>query len=273
MVDLISALPPYLLSLAAICSFCLALYFFCKENLKIGASLSALFFLCVVLAYLPQTESIKAFSVDVRLRKSLDRADEVLNQLKELSIANAKVGYMTLAWGNRLDGPTTVEKRSAIATIDKQLADLKVSQDQRRELSNSTVKLVGLDLYMVYRDVMERLLEAKEHRMSSPAQAVPNEERITFSKNRNEWNHEVNHPFALESFDIREFLKFTTPKSMMPDDELSKANAFADKILHMYSESQSEGNYSKEAAEFIDRARSPTGINDMTREIFGYTFE
>jgi hypothetical protein len=273
MVDFVSALPPYLLSLAAICSFCLATYFFWQENLKIGAALSGLFFLCVVLAYLPQTESIQAFSVDVRLRRSLDRADDILAQLKEASIANAKTNYMTLAWGNRFDGPKAIEKRSIIAAIDKQLADLKVSQDQRRELSSTFVRLIGLDLYFTYKNVMERLVEAKEHRLPPLMSAASNQERTMFLKNRQEWNVEINRPYTLESFELREFLKFTTPKTMMTDDEISKANSFGDQIIAMYVASQSEANYSKEAAEFIDKSRELTGINDKTREVFGYTFE
>jgi hypothetical protein len=241
--------------------------------LKIGAALSGLFFLCVVLAYLPQTESIQAFSVDVRLRKSLDRADEILAQLKEASIANAKTNYMTLAWGNRFDGPKAIEKQSIIAAIDKQLADLKVGQDQRRELSHTFVRLIGLDLHFVYKNVMYRLVQAKEHRLPPLVPAAPNQERVTLSKNQAEWNAEISRPYTLESFELREQLKLTTPKTMMSDDEISKANAFADQIISMYVASQSEANYSKEAAELIDKSREPTGINDKTRELFGYTFE
>lgn len=54
----IDALPPYLLALGGPVCFAMALWFFWHESLKTAGALSALFFLCVVLAYLPQAESI-----------------------------------------------------------------------------------------------------------------------------------------------------------------------------------------------------------------------
>ena len=228
-----------------------------------------------MLAYLPQTESIQAFSVDVKLRKSLDRADEILAHIKELSKANAKMSYMTLAWGNRWDGPKAVEKRAIVADIDKQLVDSKISQDERRELSSAFVRLIGLDLYYVYKQVIDRLIEAKSHRLQ-PKPVNPtgdNREWITYQANVSEWNSEVNKPFTLESFDLRERLKITTPKAALSNQELTQAKAFSDQIVTMYADCQSEGNYTKETAEFIDRSRELKGINDKTREVFGYTFE
>jgi hypothetical protein len=275
MSDFFSASPPYLLSLAAAFCFCLAMYFFIRENLKIAATLSALFFLCVVLAYLPQTESIQAFSVDVKLRKSLDRADEIIAQIKELSKANAKMSYMTLAWGNRFDGPKATEKRAIVADIDKQLIDSKVSQDERRDLSSTFVRLIGLDLYYVYKQVMDRLIQAKTNRLQ-PKPINPtgdNREWMAYQTNLGAWNSEANQPFTLESFDLQERLKVATPKTILSDQELAQAKIFSDQIMTMYSACKAAGNYTKETAEFMDLSRELKGINDKTREVFGYTFE
>jgi hypothetical protein len=275
MSDFFSASPPYLLSIAAAVCFCLAMYFFIRENVKIAATLSALFFLCVVLAYLPQTESIQAFSVDVKLRKSLDRADEILAQIRELSKANAKMSYTTLAWGNRFDGPKATEKRAIVADIDKQLVDSRVSQDERRELSSTFVRLIGLDLYYVYKQVVDRLIQAKSQRLQPRPQnpTGENRERMVYQANLAEWNSEVNRPFTLESFDLQEQLKIATPKVILSDQELSQAKIFSDRILTMYSACKADGNYTKETAEFMDISRELKGINDKTREVFGYTFE
>ena len=87
---------------------------------------------------------------------------------------------------------------------------------------------------------MERLVQAKEHRLPPLMPAAPNQERVTFLNHQAEWNAELNRPYTLESFELREFLKFTNPKTMMSDVEISKANAFGDQIIGMYVASQSE---------------------------------
>src|SRR5260221_7132561 len=106
MKEFIDASPPYLLSIGAAVCLVLAVISCWQGRLKEAGILGAFFFLCVVLAYLPQTENIKAFAVEVKLRRTLDRAEEILARLKDLSLTNAKMSYMTVAWGNRLGAPS-----------------------------------------------------------------------------------------------------------------------------------------------------------------------
>src|SRR5690349_19489333 len=110
----IDALPPYLLAFGALICFGMALWFFWHESLKTAGALSALFFLCVVLAYLPQAESINAFAVNVRLKKNVDLAKDAIEQLRDLAKVNARVGYTTLAWGNRMGAPSAEEKKALL---------------------------------------------------------------------------------------------------------------------------------------------------------------
>ena len=95
--QIIDGSPPYLLALGATACIVLAIVFAWQDKLTAATLLSALFLVCVVLAYFPQLDSIKAFAVDVRLRRSLDRAEEILARLKDLSVISAKTSYMTLA--------------------------------------------------------------------------------------------------------------------------------------------------------------------------------
>ena len=99
--ELLQGLPPYLFATAAIVSFALAIYLALHDKKGAGALLGAMALVAALLAYLPQLDSLSAFAVNVKLRSSLDRADEILARLRNLTVGNAKLAYTSLAWGNR----------------------------------------------------------------------------------------------------------------------------------------------------------------------------
>jgi hypothetical protein len=101
--QIVEGSPPYLLSMAAAISFVSAVWLGWTNKVAAAALLSGLFLLCVVLAYFPQLDSITAFSVDVRLRKTLDRADETFDQDQEYLCFKCesylyKCGVLVIVW-------------------------------------------------------------------------------------------------------------------------------------------------------------------------------
>jgi hypothetical protein len=92
---LIEAAPPYLFSAGAIVCFALTILFAFRINgFKSATLFGTLFFICSVLAYFPKLDSVAAFSVNVKLHNNLDRAEEVIKKLKDITVANAKASYM-----------------------------------------------------------------------------------------------------------------------------------------------------------------------------------
>ncbi|MFZ3326640.1 MAG: hypothetical protein WA231_12405 [Methylocella sp.] len=112
----VDAAPPYLLSFAA--AVCLSLAVWCawRDSIKAGTLLSVLFLLCVMLAYFPQLDSLNAIGVNVKLRRNLDRAEEILAELRQLAVINAKTTYMEMAWGNRIGSPSAKDKQATCST-------------------------------------------------------------------------------------------------------------------------------------------------------------
>src|SRR5712692_8305586 len=144
---LVTASPPYLLGLvAAICLF-LAVIKALRDKIKSGVLLGSLFFVCVVLAYFPQLDSIQAFAIDVKLRKNLDRAEEILDRLKTLSLISAKSSYMAMAWNNRWGSPSARDKQALLDEVDDQLAQLKATPKEHRAIAEPYVQMIGVDLY------------------------------------------------------------------------------------------------------------------------------
>jgi hypothetical protein len=118
-----------------------------NERLASAGVLAGLFIAAAFLLYLPQLETFKAFAVEVRLRQSLDRAEEILGRLKGLAIISAKVSYMTLAWGNRIGSPSAKQKQAILDGVNEQLVALNVAKDERREIVRPLVRLIGVDMW------------------------------------------------------------------------------------------------------------------------------
>lgn len=119
------ASPPYLLSLAAVFCFFLAVWLAAYRNKIVAATLlGGLFFLCVMLAYFPKLDSITALGVNVKSRQTLDRAEEILTQLRQLAITNAKGVYLEMASVGRWGSPSARVKQAIIDATNERLVAL-----------------------------------------------------------------------------------------------------------------------------------------------------
>ena len=119
-----------------------------------------------MLAYFPQLDSLNAIGVNVKLRRSLDRAEKILAQLRQLAVINAKTTYMETAWGSRLGSPPAKDKQAMLDIVDGQLSALKVSDAERKEIARPFVEFIGIDLHNIYFRVFERLLMLKQQELT-----------------------------------------------------------------------------------------------------------
>lgn len=134
-----------------------------------SAGVLAVFLASAFLLYVPYLETFKAFAVEVRLRQSLDRAEEIIGRLKELSVSSAKVSYMTIAWGNRMGTPSAKDRQAILDGVDAQLSALKVDSSERQKIAEPLIRLIGVDLYNVYFQVLDRFLMWKQRASASTA--------------------------------------------------------------------------------------------------------
>jgi hypothetical protein len=156
--DRMKDLLPFVIAAMAMVSLICAIYKAMNQRNGSAITLATIFFLSTLLFYLPQLETLKALGIDVRLRNTLDRAEEIIGRLKTLAQANAKVTYMTIAWGNRLGSPSAADKQRVLDETDAQLQALKVDEVERKAIAKPLVDLIGVDLYTAYAHVMDRLV-------------------------------------------------------------------------------------------------------------------
>jgi hypothetical protein len=89
----------YVAAAFAMLSFACAIYQGMNEKNGSAAVLGGIAVASTLLVFFPRLEVFKAFGVEARLSQTLDRAQEILQELQRLSIISARTSYMTMAWG------------------------------------------------------------------------------------------------------------------------------------------------------------------------------
>jgi hypothetical protein len=258
-------LPPYLFAAAAAVAFAFAVFLLLHDRKGAASILGAMALVAALLAYLPQLDSLSAFAVNVKLRNSLDRADEILAKLRDLSIVNAKFAYTILAWGNRLGTPRAIEKQRLLDEMDEQLSEMKVSNDERAELKRNYVRFIAFDFYQMYAGAIDyalnRGMEAAQAKVQSESTDANKTVAQQFSVRMNDWRLKRARP-SLEQMPVdgfRKLLHDNMPLDTFSTEQTQQLTKIADQIADLFEASRQKGGYTKEAAEFYDKYNDGLG--------------
>ncbi|WP_441228113.1 hypothetical protein AB7813_12645 [Tardiphaga sp. 20_F10_N6_6] len=126
--------------IASVGALILSAYEGLNQRVTSATFLGALGVVCTFMLFMPKLEVFKVWGIEARLVKTLDRAEEILAKLRRLSLISAKSTAMNLAWGNRMATPPAKEKQSILDEMDAQLAELKVSPEDRKPLQRHTFR-------------------------------------------------------------------------------------------------------------------------------------
>lgn len=133
------------LVLAAIVSFAAAVYLAIGDKVAAGTLMAGLFIVCVLLHYIPEMESIKAFSIEAKMRARLSEADELLKKLKTAALVSGKLTYHTLGWQSRMGHPVRIKQRLA-DEVDAYLKSMDIPDDDVRSIKQSYLDFLLFDL-------------------------------------------------------------------------------------------------------------------------------
>jgi hypothetical protein len=269
--------PPYLFALAAATCFVLMIVFAFKDKLKAATLLATVFFVSVILGYFPQLDSIAAFSINVKLHNNLERAEEILKQLRDLAALNAKSSYFAMTWNNLWGRPSAKDKQTILDEIDQQLTALKVTEEERHAMTRQYVQLIGVELYGIFASVIERYIQWKEDHLPK---GTPNEiaEARQFTNSVAKWRSSAYLEGSISKFsnlDLMARLQAVTPNDVLDANEKKKTQQFADEIVQLYTGCKTKGGYTREAAQFVDTYGVGTGgivgTDKKLTEVFGVT--
>jgi hypothetical protein len=273
MLRVIESAPPYLFAICAATCFGLTILFaFRKNGIKVSTLFGALFFLSAVLAYFPQLDSIAAFSINVKLHNNLNRAEELISKIREISIVNAETSYMTFTWGNRFGGPYAKDKQKILDGFNEVLTELNVGSDDRQALADQYVRMIGFDLYQLYLGVVDNYLQWKQQHFDI-GNPDSNENLQKLVAAIAEWRTFVRPTnLRLEDFKFDLSIEKAIPTKILDEAEITRASDFAKSISTLYDGCRKKGGYTTEAALFVDTygpASGSGGVNRKVEEVFG----
>jgi len=260
----------------AIVSLILALYEGFNQRVGSAAFLGALFVACTFMVFLPKLEVFKAWGVEARLTKTLDRADEILAKLRRLSLISAKASYMNAAWSNRMGSPSTGDKQAILDEVDQQLGDLNVSKAERDTITEPFVQMIGFDLYQNFARVIQgygapklKVLNAR----AAASQKSEDQQAVTDHSTRiTAWTKRTQNPdlfSRLKTYSFKDELDREMPNEtewLSPSEHVI-AEKFKNQVLSLFEACRKKGGYTPETAAFMDRF--PAEREQVVMELFG----
>ncbi len=234
-----------------------------NEKTGSATALGVVFVVCGVFLFLSQIKAFKVWEVQVELRETLDRAEEIIGRVRKLASISARASYLTIAWGNRMGTPPAREKQAVLDEIDNQLAELKVSPEELANIRRPFVKMVRLDFFFLFQGVLRQYativateLTAYVHKATdaSAASAVV----MRHSELITAWTKRTlkEDPSAdLEKESLEDALNDYVPKSgeWLNDKELAVMQRFKTEIVRLNADCEKKGGYTPEAVTYYDR--------------------
>jgi hypothetical protein len=228
-----------------------------------ATALGTVFVVCGVFLFLSQIKTFKVWEVQVELRETLDRAEEIIGRVRKLASISARATYLTIAWGNRFGTPPAREKQAILDEIDNQLVELKVSPKDLAEIQRPFVKMVRLDFAFLFQGVLREYatilnseLVAAVHKATDPSVAsaavMRHSDLITAWSKRTQ---KEDLSADLEKQSLEDVLNDYMPKSgeWLSDKELPVMQRFKTEIVRLNADCEKKGGYTSEAVTYYDR--------------------
>ncbi|QQO19445.1 hypothetical protein JJB98_05780 [Bradyrhizobium diazoefficiens] len=245
-----------------ICSLILAVYQLWNEKFISAAGLGVAFAVCGIVVYLSQIKTFKVWQIEVELRETLDRAEEIIGRVRKLAAISARASYLTIAWGNRLGTPAATEKQAVLDDIDAQLVELKVTPDERAIIIRPWLKMIKADFFFLFTRVIRGIAPLKNKELVAAIHATTTQEAtdasLAHSNLITPWSKKTNADFKamdrLENKSLSAVIEEWMPErgGWLSDKELAAVDVFKKEILKQASESEKKGGYTREAAEYFD---------------------
>ena len=247
----------YFLAAMAMFALLCAVYEAMNQRLASSGVLAGIFVAAALLMYLPQMGTFKAFGVEATLiQQKLDRAEEILEKMKQLSIASAKSAYLGLAWSSRIGGIEPRKKQEVLDLISDQLRTIGISDDDRRDIARPHVELIGYDLYFVFLNVARAAVSQYVQMLSANGGTIdtPKTQLIREWQNKMVWTgFEPIEPSLKDGKSFAAYLKTQIVPSIVKSAANDKLMQFADIIGGIYSVCRDRGGYTVDAIAFLDK--------------------
>lgn len=251
-----------------VCSLILAVFQAWNGKMTSAAGLGLAFAVCAMVLFLSQIKTLKVWQVEVELRETLDRAEEIIGRVRKLAAISARASYLTIAWGNRLGTPTAKEKQAVLDDIDAQLTELKVTPEERAVIVRPLVQIIRADFFFLFTRVVREFATLKASDLTAKIHATHSQEANDASMAHSElitpWSKQTSNFEAmkrLESKNLSSVIDEWMPGKggWLSDKELAVIDVFKQEIVRLNTDCEKKGGFTSEASEYFDQSAKREG--------------
>jgi hypothetical protein len=266
----------YFVAALAMFSLLCAIYQAMNDKNVSAGTLGGIFLVSALIVFIPQLEVLKAWRVEAKLKQSLDRAEEIIGRLKQLSVLSAKATYITMTWENRLGSPSAKDKQQLLDEVDKQLESLDVSPAERAAVVGPFVQYIAVDYWNIFARVIDRYIEWKRTELAkvvlSQSTGTNRADLQHLSDNQSHWRSSTFVPDQVQRIKkngLLPELERVIPDWLSPEEK-GKLEGLKTEIVQLFDDCEKKGGYTPEGAEFYDRYSDIGGWDRKIKELFGF---
>jgi hypothetical protein len=254
--DRLKEIVSYFLAAMAMLSLLCAVYKSMNQRLASAGVLAAIFVASALLLYLPQLETFKAFGIEARMQKNLTEAKEILEKVRQASIASAKSAYLNFAWANRWGGISPREKQKALDSVNEQLRAVGVKDEERQAIVKPHVEFIGFDLYFTFYNSLRSVLW---HYRTQPTESEGEKVIREWEAKWRPDGLDTILPQLTDGQKLTAYMKQHISRSFINAPEYEKLENLADKVGQIYEGCRIRGGYTEAAFEFIESYKRSDG--------------
>jgi hypothetical protein len=174
-----------------------------------------------------------------------------------------------------MGSPSAKDKQAMLDEMDANLAELKVTLEERKALTTTWVRLIGFDLYMTYVYTLQRYWEFKQQDMQRELSKDPNNQTLKDEVERwrtgvRAWKPNYSVFSQLGTYSFEDEMDRISPKGWLSEKDQRAVDTFKSQIVTHYRATQAKGGWTKDAAEFYDTYHDLAGQDKKIVELFGF---
>ena len=180
-----------------------------------------------------------------------------------------------MAWENRLGSPSAKDKQQILDEVDRQLASLNVTAEERAEIVRPYIQIIELDYFYIFTRVADRYIEWKRGELGRRLRAENTGENHQalqkFSDAQSKWRSSTfqdNELERLHDHGLESELQRVIPDWLDANESMA-IDGFRKQVVKLFADCEKKGGYTGDGADFYDRYADVGGWDLKIKELFG----
>ncbi|TNC07633.1 hypothetical protein FF100_31620 [Methylobacterium terricola] len=238
-----------------------AIYLALTDSKGAAITMGGLFLSMGIVSQLDRFKSFEAFTIKAQLQDRIDRADELIKQLRTLSLLVAKAGYASTGLTTMSFGAVQASNYNLTKDFDAVLSTLSLTEDELQNVKQPLVKALA---YRIWAGFFGVALAIPQYHPSDSSQRNPLSAKDGAALTTLNHNRLLS---ANNADDLRVLLKMFLPDGMSPQ-QISAADGYIEKLITLYEGCRKAGGPTPEFIAFEAQALTGAQIAPAAKAIY-----